>query len=87
MIKLLTRILKRNHQLYEENRLYKRLNICLIRDNDNAFQRNLKAVEYIDQLPFKDLMPVELKVVRKILTTFKTENILDEVNRKEDKYE
>ena len=86
MIKLLTRILKRNHQLYEENRLYKRLNICLIRDNDNAFQRNLKAVEYIkklyedknegisipDMYRFKDLM--------EILTTFKTENILDEVN-------
>ena len=83
MIKLLTRILKRNHQLYEENRLYKRLNICLIRDNDNAFQRNLKAVEYIDGVLSRKILCTEeenLKELRKILTTFKTKNILDEVN-------
>lgn len=91
MIKVIIRILKRNHQLYEENKLYKRLNICLIRDNDNAFQRNLKAVEYIDEnLKILSNFPSdalkltavirEWQEVRKILTTFKTENILDEVN-------
>ena len=91
MIKLLTRILKMTNQLYEENRLYKRLNLCLIKDNDNAFQRNLKAVEYIDEnLKILSNFPSdalkltavirECQEVRKILTTFKTENILDEVN-------
>lgn len=85
MKKLLIRILKRNHQLYKENKLYKRLNLCLIRDNDNAFQRNLKAVEYIDNIKNdgKGISIVDryrFEELREILTTFKTDNVLDEVN-------
>lgn len=81
-MKLLIRILKRNHQLYIENRLQKRLNLCLIRDTDNAFQRNLKAVDYIDGIP-KALQTPFIQEIREILTTFKTDNVLDEVNGRE----
>lgn len=84
-MKLLIRILKRNHQLYRENKLYKRLNLCLIRDVDNAFQRNLKAIEYIDNIKndgkgisISDRFRIE--EIREILTCFKTDNVLDEVN-------
>ena len=83
---LIERILLRNHQLYKENKLYKRLNLCLIRDNDNAFQRNIKAVDYIDRNLRKGNYLVEATKLREMLTTFKTENILDEVNKpKKDK--
>ena len=50
MKKLLIRILKRNHQLYQKWKLYERLALCLVREEDNAFQRNKKAIEYIDNL-------------------------------------
>lgn len=86
-MKLLIRILKRNHQLYEENQLYKRINLCLIRDNDNALQRNKKAVEYIDEKT-KGKLEIDyetlnkyIQEIRKILTCFKTDNVLDEVNK------
>ena len=85
-MKLLIRILKRNHQLYTENKLYKRLNLCLIRDTDNAFQRNKKAIDYIDDEMKNDMAECyrkDLMKIREILTTFKTDNVLDEVNRRE----
>lgn len=78
-MKLIIRLLKRNHKLWEQNRIQKRLNLCLIRDDDNAFQRNKKAIEYIDSLKEKDKQIME---IRHILTCFKTSNILDEVNMK-----
>lgn len=88
-MKLLIRMLKRNHQLYIENKLQKRLNLCLIRDTDNAFQRNKKAVEYIDE-KIKGKLETDyetlnkyIQEIRKILTCFKTDNVLDEVNKKE----
>ena len=88
-MKLLLRILKRNHKLYIENKLQKRLNLCLIRDTDNAFQRNKKAVEYIDEKtkgkPETDYETLNkyIQEIRKILTCFKTDNVLDEVNKKD----
>ena len=59
---------------------------------DNALQRNIKAVKYIDEnlkrLSKFDKEAVHLSSVireyqelREILTTFKTNNILDEVNK------
>ena len=80
-ISLIERILLRNYQLYKENKIYKRLNLCLIKDNDNAFQRNIKAVDYIDRNLRKGNYLVEATKLREMLTTFKTENILDEVNK------
>lgn len=93
MKKLLLRMLKRNHQLYKKWKLEERLVLCLIRDEDNAQQRNIKAVEYIDenlkQLSRFEKDSVHLSSIireyqelREILTTFKTNNILDEVNKK-----
>lgn len=99
-MKIIRRLLKRNRKLYELYKLYERLALCVIRDNDNAFQRNLKAVEYIDERyaelqRFKKSegnndsynMNIEkfLKDLRRILTCFESENIFDEVNRKVNK--
>lgn len=92
MKKLLLSIIKRNHQLYKKWKLEERLVLCLIRDEDNALQRNIKAVKYIDEnlkrLSEFDKEAVHLSSVireyqelREILTTFKTNNILDEVNK------
>lgn len=92
MKKLLLRMLKRNHQLYKKWKLEERLVLCLIREEDNAHQRNIKAVEYIDEnlkrlSEFKTdgvkLSSVirEYQELRKILTIFKTTNILDEANK------
>ena len=85
MKKLLIRILKRNHQLYQKWKLYERLALCLVREEDNAFQRNKKAIEYIDNIK-KDGKGISIgdryrfEELREILTTFKTDNVLDEVN-------
>lgn len=92
MKKLLLRMIKRNHQLYKKWKLEERLVLCLIRDEDNALQRNIKAVDYIDEhlkrlLKFNkeavqsSMVISEYQELRKILTTFKTNNILDEVNK------
>ena len=62
-------LLKRNHKLYNQLWLVKRLNKRLIEDDECAFQRNIKAVEYIDKL--KDNSK-EIKKIRKILTKFET---------------
>lgn len=79
-MKLIKRLLKRNRTLWNQNKLYERLTLALIRDNDNAYQRNIKAIKYIDNLSEAD---DHIKKIREILTTFKTNNVLDEVNKKE----
>lgn len=81
-MKLIKRLLKRNRTLWNQNKLYERLTLALIRDNDNAYQRNIKAIKYIDNLSEAD---DHIKKIREILTTFKTNNVLDEVNEKRDK--
>lgn len=92
MKKLLLRMMKRNHQLYKKWKLEERVVLCLIREEDNAQQRNMKAVKYIDEnlkrLSKFDKEAVHLSSVireyqelREILATFKTNNILDEVNK------
>lgn len=86
-MKLLIRILKRNHQLYQKWKLQERLVLCLIREEDNAFQRNKRAVEYIDEKTKGKLetdyetLNEYIQEIREILTTFKTDNILDQVNK------
>ncbi len=84
-MKLTTRLLKRNHELYKRYRLHERLNLCLIREEDNAFRRNKKAVEYIDKKLNKKQKPYYniLKEIRKILTMYEEENVLAEVNKGE----
>lgn len=91
MFNINRRLLKRNHRLYKENCLYKRLNLCLIRDNDNAFQRNLEAVKFIDKVT-KDSLETDYETlneyigtIREILTCYKGTNILEEVNTPLDK--
>lgn len=83
MKKLNIRLLKRNHELYKKFKIQERLNFCLIREEDNAFRRNMKAVEYIDK-NMKKSMCSHLGEIRKILTMYEEENVLVEVN-KEDK--
>lgn len=82
-MKLATRLLKRNHELYKRYKLHERLSLCLIREEDNAHRRNLKAVEYIDKKLKKKNKPYYsiLKEIREILTMYKEENVLDEVNK------
>ena len=84
-MKLELRILKRNHQLYKENRILKKYVWATIKDEDGAIDRNKKAVEYIDEV-LKDDMEIvmwkRLRKIRKILTCYETNNVLDEVNRK-----
>lgn len=82
-MKLIKRLLKRNRTLWNQNKIYERLTLCLIRDNDNAYQRNIEAIKYIDSLSEAN---DHIKKIREILTTFKTINVLDEVNEKESKY-
>ena len=79
-MKLIKRLLKRNRTLWNQNKLYERLTLALIRDNDNEYQINIKAIKYIDNLYEAD---DHIKKIREILTTFKTNNVLDEVNKKE----
>lgn len=76
-MKLIKRLLKRNRTLWNQNKIYERLTLWLIRDNDNAYQRNIKAIKYIDNLSEAD---DHIKKIRKILTMFETNNVLDEVN-------
>ena len=89
-MKTIIRVLKRNHRLYNLNKIYERLNLCLIRDNDNAFQRNKRAVEYIDEKTKGKLetdyetLNEYIREIRKILTCFETDNVLDEVNSKDE---
>jgi heme oxygenase len=80
MKKLNIRLLKRNHELYKKFKIQERLNLCLIREEDNAFRRNMKAVEYIDK-NMKKSMCSHLGEIRKILTMYKEENVLAEVNK------
>lgn len=84
-MKLLIRILKRNHQLYQKWKLYERLALCLVKEEDNAFQRNKKAIEYIDEtlklnVKKEYIHTDHIHELREILTTFKTDNVLNEVN-------
>ena len=60
-------LLKRNHKLYTLNSLLKKLTKQLIIEDECAFQRNNKAVKYIDKL--KDTSK-EIKEIRKTLTKF-----------------
>ena len=81
-IKLLKRLIKRNNELYQKCKAMERLNLCLIREEDNAFQRNLKAIEYIEKKLKKKKPYLEvLKHIRKILAVYETENIFDEINK------
>lgn len=84
-MKLELRILKRNHELYKENKILKRYIWTNINEEDGVIDRNKKAVEYIDELLKGDMEIVEwkqLRKIRKILTCYETNNVLDEVNRK-----
>ncbi|MCX4365092.1 MAG: hypothetical protein OSJ70_04905 [Bacilli bacterium] len=70
-------LLNRNHRLFNKNMIQKRLLLSLIRDDDTALRRSQEAVKYIDSL---ENTSEEVKKIREILTCFKTNNILDEVN-------
>lgn len=65
-------LLKRNHQLFNQLSLTKKLLLKIIKDDDCAFQRNIKAVEYIDSITNQC---AEFKEIRKILTKFETKEV------------
>ena len=52
--------LKAELELYENGVYYSS-------ENDKLQERIDKAIEYIEQLPFNDLTPIEVKVIYKIL--------------------
>lgn len=82
-MKQLYRILKRNYKLNKINKLYKKLNLRLIKDEDNAFQRNMKAINYIDNIYNTNpsyTTKTMLEDIREILTSFRKDNIY-EVNK------
>ena len=83
-MKLAERLLKRNIELFKKVKLLERLNLSLIREEDNAFRRNIKAVEYIDKLLKRKNKPQYgvLKEIRKILAMYEEDNVLAEVNEK-----
>ena len=83
-MKLAERLLKRNIELFKKVKLLERLNLSLIREEDNAFRRNIKAVEYIDKLLKRKNNPYYgvLKEIRKILAMYEEDNVLAEVNEK-----
>lgn len=58
---------KINEQMYKANIELVDKNRILEEDKKILTKRINKALEYIEQLPFKDLAPIEIKVVYKIL--------------------
>ena len=91
MKKLNIRLLKRNHELYKKFKIQERLNLCLIREEDNAFRRNMRAVNFIDEklkwnenaICKSNMLEWHLKEIRKILTMYEEDNVLAEVNRRD----
>ena len=53
--------------LEENNKLLIQQKAQMYEDLDIAYDRIDKAIEYIEQLPFNDLTPLEVKVIYKIL--------------------
>ena len=79
---LIKRLAKRNRELYQKYKIMEKLTLCLMREEDNAFQRNLKAIEYIDKKlkkkkPYHDI----LKHIKKILAMHEGEDIFDVINK------
>ena len=54
-------------ELYENSEWWHNRFNAVQRDYENLHQRIDKAIEYIEQLPFNDLAPLEVKVIYKIL--------------------
>lgn len=65
-------LLKRNQKLYHQLWLMKRLTKRLIEDDECAFSRNVKAVDYIDKLKEQTK---ETKAIRKVLTKFEENEV------------
>lgn len=70
--KEINRLQQENQQLNQQLKEYKRLGYKHLQEKNNKLESELDEIrEYIDNLPFKDLIPIEVKVINKILDKVK----------------
>lgn len=58
---------KDKYQLQQENKQLKEQLDQSLKDYDEELTKRYKVMHYIEQLPFNDLTPLEVKVIYKIL--------------------
>lgn len=67
-------VFKMVNKLEQENKQLKEKIDILLEDNNQLEEIRIKAIEYIEQLPFNDLTPLEVKVIYKILGEKENDN-------------